>query len=204
MNPGLVVGRFSTSASFCRWGAMSVFVSGGPGRRRRERFRSQRGAVVVEFALVAPLLIAFLLGIVTGGLAYNRSISLNNAARETARYGATRPVGSDLNAWLNTVADVAVAAAGGDLNSTVSGQRVCVAYVYPKGSSVQDMTIRLIEQGGVRTKTTGQTCFTDARPDDERRVQVEVQRRSTFEAMFFSRDLVLDAHSLARFERSPQ
>jgi Flp pilus assembly protein TadG len=47
--------------------------------------RSEHGAVAVEFALLAPVLILLLLGIMEFGLAYNVQISLSNAAREGVR-----------------------------------------------------------------------------------------------------------------------
>jgi Flp pilus assembly protein TadG len=46
---------------------------------------SERGAVAVEFALLAPVLIMLLLGIMEFGRAYNVQITLSNAAREGAR-----------------------------------------------------------------------------------------------------------------------
>lgn len=46
---------------------------------------SERGAVAVEFALLAPVLILILLGIMEFGRAYNTQITLSNAAREGAR-----------------------------------------------------------------------------------------------------------------------
>jgi Flp pilus assembly protein TadG len=46
---------------------------------------SERGAVAVEFALLAPVLIMLLLGIMEFGRAYNTQITLSNAAREGAR-----------------------------------------------------------------------------------------------------------------------
>ncbi|MGF9662666.1 TadE family protein [Arthrobacter crystallopoietes] len=46
---------------------------------------SERGAAAVEFALVAPFLLALLLGIVEFGFAFNTQISLTQAAREAAR-----------------------------------------------------------------------------------------------------------------------
>jgi Flp pilus assembly protein TadG len=54
----------------------------------------ERGAVAVEFALVLPLLVMLLMGIITGGLAYSNSIGLANAVREGARFGATGEVDS--------------------------------------------------------------------------------------------------------------
>jgi Flp pilus assembly protein TadG len=49
------------------------------------RLASQRGAVAVEFALVVPLLIAIVFGIVEFSRLYNIQITLSNAARDAAR-----------------------------------------------------------------------------------------------------------------------
>lgn len=45
----------------------------------------ERGAVAVEFALLAPILVMIVLGIVEFGRAYNVQATLTNAAREGAR-----------------------------------------------------------------------------------------------------------------------
>ena len=50
-------------------------------RRRRD----DRGAAVVEFALVLPILVLFVFGIVEFGRAYNARIELTSAVREGAR-----------------------------------------------------------------------------------------------------------------------
>lgn len=157
---------------------------------------------MVEFALVLPVLMAFLLGTVTVGTAYDRNISMNNAARESSRFGAVRSVESDLTDWLETVADVAVGSATGDLDSGVAGQFVCVAYVYPDGTSADDRTVRLVEQSGARVVQTGQSCFADGRPSDERRVQVQLSRDTEVEAVIFSQTITLNANSVTRFERA--
>jgi Flp pilus assembly protein TadG len=55
---------------------------------KRSNFRAkgqQRGAVAVEFALVTPILLALLAGIVEFSHAYNLQISVTQAAREAAR-----------------------------------------------------------------------------------------------------------------------
>jgi len=156
---------------------------------------------MVEFALILPLLLSFLLGIVTVGITYNRNISLDNAARESVRYGAVRAVDGDLSTWLTAVADVAVGSASGDLGPAVAGQYVCVAFVHPAGLYTDDKTIRLVEVNGVRTESAGQECFTDGRPSDERRVQVEVRRQSELNALIYVQTVNLDSTSVARFER---
>jgi Flp pilus assembly protein TadG len=45
----------------------------------------ERGAIAVEFALLAPVLIMLLLGIMEFGRAYNAQIALSEAAREAVR-----------------------------------------------------------------------------------------------------------------------
>ena len=55
--------------------------------------RDERGAVVVEFAVVLPLLVLFVFGIVEFGRAYNARIQLTSAVREGARAAALRGPG---------------------------------------------------------------------------------------------------------------
>ena len=49
-------------------------------------FCAEKGQAMVEFALVLPLLIALLCGIIDFGWLYYNQITLSNAAREGARY----------------------------------------------------------------------------------------------------------------------
>ena len=49
------------------------------------RRRDDRGAAVVEFALVLPILVLFVFGIIEFGRAYNARIELTSAVREGAR-----------------------------------------------------------------------------------------------------------------------
>lgn len=56
------------------------------GRRRRRNDR-ERGAAAVEFALVVPILVALLLGIVDYGLLFTDTVSTRNGVREGARQG---------------------------------------------------------------------------------------------------------------------
>ncbi len=47
--------------------------------------RSERGATVVEFALILPILVMLVFGIVEFGRGYNAKITVTHAAREGAR-----------------------------------------------------------------------------------------------------------------------
>jgi Flp pilus assembly protein TadG len=71
--------------------------------------KRERGAVAVEMAVVLPLLLMLLLGIVEFGRAYNVQISLTQAAREGARFAAIHHGDSDFEA--DDIDVVALAAA---------------------------------------------------------------------------------------------
>ena len=64
------------------------------------RTRSDRGAAMVEFAIVAPLLLLLVFGIIEFGRAYNAQNTLTHAAREGVReYAISQdPVAGELAA----------------------------------------------------------------------------------------------------------
>lgn len=53
-----------------------------------KNFRKERGAIALEMALVLPLLLVVLFGIIEFGRVFNVQISLSQAAREGARHAA--------------------------------------------------------------------------------------------------------------------
>lgn len=59
-------------------------------RRRARHDDRQRGASVVEFAIILPLLLTMLLGVIDFGLFYSENIGIQAAAREGARQGVTQ------------------------------------------------------------------------------------------------------------------
>ena len=86
-------------------------------RRNHTHFRSERGQAAVEFALVAPLLFALLLGILQAGIAFHNYITVTDAARAAARKAVTARVAGV------TADDVTTAAqnAAGDLDPAKLG-----------------------------------------------------------------------------------
>ncbi len=166
------------------------------------RAREQRGAAAVEFALLAPLLITLLFGIISGGITYYRGISVNNAAREAARFGSTLVIDGNLPGWLNAVADTAISASNGAAAPSAPGQYVCVAFVHPDGTGPDDQTARIVETGGVRGPIElGSSCVSDGRPNSEARVQVVVRRNSDIGAVMFDKTIGLSGETVARYDR---
>lgn len=78
--------------------------------------RPDRGAVLVELALILPILLVLLVGIVEFGRAYNTQIALQGAAREGARALA-----------LGDSPTAAVASASGGVSMSVSSTTPCPA-----------------------------------------------------------------------------
>ena len=60
----------------------------------RQRVRGQRGAATVELALVLPLFLLVVFGMIEFGLTYNNYISLRQGAREATRQGAVGNFGT--------------------------------------------------------------------------------------------------------------
>jgi Flp pilus assembly protein TadG len=75
----------------------------------RSRKKADRGVVVVEFALVLPVLLLILFGIIDFGRALNAQITLTGAAREGVRLAAL--------GYPNAAIQSRVAAAAPDLSS---------------------------------------------------------------------------------------
>ncbi|GAB4099291.1 TadE/TadG family type IV pilus assembly protein [Sinomonas halotolerans] len=91
--------------------------------------RRERGAVAVEFALVLPLLLTLLFGIIEFGRIYNAQIVFSNAAREAARTMAIKDdPGQASSAAQAVAAGYTIAVATGScapeaqVTSTVTGQ----------------------------------------------------------------------------------
>ena len=174
----------------------------------RTRMGGDRGAALVEFALVLPLLLMVVVGLVSAGIAYNHKISLTHAAREASRHGATLPVSNFLAdpdpmaRWLDELAVRAVQDATGSLDPGTPGLRICVAYVHPQGSAATDSTRSRIEDGSGVTFLSSD-CFADGRPVTERRVQVQVARDTDLDALVFQATIGIGSEAVSRYEAGP-
>jgi Flp pilus assembly protein TadG len=70
------------------------------------RKMNQRGAVAVEFALVIPVLVLLIFGIIEVSRAYNAQVTLTNAARESVRVMAIGKNDSDAVAMAVSTAEI--------------------------------------------------------------------------------------------------
>jgi Flp pilus assembly protein TadG len=112
-------------------------------RRRRTYtgFRSERGQTAVEFALVAPLLIVLLLGIIQVGIAFHRYVEVTDAARAAARRAIVARVAGVTPADIRAAAvaaapDLTGSSLGVDVGpsnpmTAASGTTVSVTVSYP-------------------------------------------------------------------------
>lgn len=108
--------------------------------QNRRRRGDERGAVAVEFALLMPILLAMVAGMIDAGFAINRYTMLNNAAREGIR---TASLGG-------SSADVAAAVDQYLGDSGVDASTVSLTCLKPNGSACSSWT---------SGKTTGGTAI---------------------------------------------
>lgn len=130
------------------------------GTRVPERDKSpERGAVMAEFALILPILLVILFGIVELGIAVNRAQAVEAAAREGARLASiSSTTNGDVTARVNNAlagipldSPVAVAVAPGGCAGR-EGEAVTVTVTY-----LHDVTIPLLFSRNV--DLTGQAVF---------------------------------------------
>lgn len=159
---------------------------------RRER--GEQGTALVEFAIAVPLFFMLLLGMFSGGLAYNKRMQLTHAAREGARYGSTLP--SDQANWATRVRDVVVNRSDGDLQAT----EVCVALVTgTAGTVVKDDSGANIEWRG-NSAVFPSGCFADGNTDDGDRVHVAFRTATQIQWMIASSNVTLKGEATAKHE----
>ncbi len=97
----------------------------------RDRFSGEAGAAAVEFALVLPILVLLVMGIIEFSRAYNAKISLQHAVREGVRVHALQ-TGDDP---VQRTKDAATSLDGSQIDVTVTacapGSPTSVAATYP-------------------------------------------------------------------------
>lgn len=154
------------------------------GRPGGDRGHGERGATLVEFAVLLPLVMGLALGIFTGGTAYFSKIAIVDAVREGSRYGAALPIGSGAGAatsWEESVRNRVVQASTGQLKA----ENICVKLVYASGGN----DCGVADPPGASAETTVHV------------VKVSATKTAKLEFLFFSRTSTLTGRLAARYER---
>lgn len=147
-------------------------------RACRQRFTEDRGAALVEFALVVPVLTVLLLGSLTGGLVLNQKQQITHASREGARYASSIAADQAFvsGTWAENVRDLVVERSSGELDATA----VCVSLVNGNPASVVAPAAAHSTNPGGTPCIPGQAYPVTAN-DDGLRVQVTGQRPASIE-----------------------
>lgn len=165
------------------------------GVRRVER--SERGTSLVEFSLLVPVFFMLVLGMFSGGQAYNQKLSITHAAREGARYGATvsqYQAFSGGSTWASTIRDVVVQRSSG----TLTAADVCVSLV--QGSTPTVFAETSYPASNYTTRADGTACYNDGSADPALRVEVSISHAGRLEFLLWSQPVNLVAQGTAKFE----
>ncbi|MFZ0493114.1 MAG: TadE/TadG family type IV pilus assembly protein [Acidimicrobiia bacterium] len=143
----------------------------------RSKRTREGGAVLIEAAVVMPILIMLVLGIWSVGRAYNIYLTMDHAAREAARFGA---VNADDASWKTEVRNKAINEASPSI--TLNATNVCVALVDGLAGNPGD-------------------CLdsTDD-PRTEKRGQVLITKQVPLDFLFFNMNVTLHARAVSRWE----
>jgi Flp pilus assembly protein TadG len=124
---------------------------------KRNRIRDERGQTMAEFAIVLPILIVLLFGIVQFGILFNNYVTLTDAARAGARAAAVsrqngNPSGTATAAVRSSANDLDQAKLGVTVSSAwTPGSQVTVTATYPYAISLLGW---VVTSGNLTTKTT--------------------------------------------------
>ena len=156
-------------------------------------WRDESGANAVEFALVLPILIVLIFGILFGGLLLNQQLSVTQAAREGARFAATLPVeDSDPDQdWFNTVRERAFRGSAGSLGG--DDEMICIWYVSEAGDEFAD------GQNGARGCPSDPPGQIPA-DDEGDRVIVYAEQPAVLELVLYEFQTTVRSRAVARHE----
>ena len=165
-----------------------------PLHRSARKESPERGAAMVELALILPVLMSLLLGIVSGGASYNKKVALTDSVRSASRFGSTL---SDTTNLGSLVAQRLQQVAATELSTA----DVCVELVR-KGSPDTVVSHWYTSAGGASCPATfGSAPATPTMTDGFCVVKVWGLKDSTLQAFFFTSNLKLKAGAVAAYER---
>jgi Flp pilus assembly protein TadG len=157
---------------------------------------------LVEFALVLPVLMMLLVGIVSAGSTYNQQISLTQAVREGARYGAVVSPDQTFTSgtWAENVREMVRTRSAGELSSTKG--TVCVSLVSGATATTYSGTH---PASYYSTNSDGSPCdstdtYSTTTNDDGTRIQVSVSLPGKLDGGVFAITLNLHSSAVAQSE----
>ena len=125
--------------------------------RHKINLKNEQGQSMVEFAIVLPLLVVLLFGIIQFGIAFNNYLALTDAVRAGGRKAAVSresgdPAGAATAAVRSAAADLDQSILGVSVSSTWEpGEDVVVSASYPYSISLFGMTAMA---GNLNSKVT--------------------------------------------------
>ena len=99
---------------------------------KRVQMKSEQGQTMTEFALVAPIFVVLLFGIIQFGIIFNHYVTLTDAARAASRKGAVSRQASDPKGEC----EAAGYAAGGNLKNPTKDFVVSCSSSWAPGSEL--------------------------------------------------------------------
>lgn len=153
------------------------------------RRRADDGAAAVEFALVVPLLLLLVFGIIQFGITFSTLLALNNAARQGARIGVTTQ---------NTCADVMAEVKSGSVSL---GTKYPLAVTVTRGST-GICTGSITSAGAVTYSVGSATTVTCPAGNSDQTLTVVARSTGTFSIppFFFVNNFVTEGKGVFQCE----
>ena len=181
--------------------------------QRRRTKGKERGATLVEFALILPVFLMLLFGMITVGLALNDKQQMTHATREGARYAATVAAGqsfdldgdgtpneaSDGETWAQVVRSV-VRERSVD---TLGDAGICVSLVEGNVGAVVGGDSRYSTKvvSGIPQPCIENQSYPTTPNDAGRRVQITATKNATIDLVVFGAyDVTMDVEATAKSE----
>ena len=159
--------------------------------------RRDDGATAVEFAILFPVFVMVVFGTISFGFAFERWITVTQAAREASRFAATYPMpATGISTWLADVTKVAEEAADIDSSTPSADYYVCVRFVNRIGPAATPTTTSA--SSGSLPGATCPTASTSGLPDNA--AEVTVLRKVGLDWVLGSADVSVSGENVSRYE----
>ena len=162
-------------------------------------WRADGGANAVEFALVLPILLVLLFGLLYGGLVLNEQQQISHAAREASRFGATFASPQfPAAAAFQAVADRASTTSSGVTNRDTA--RLCV--MFWDGATVERHWYNLDDATPLGSTPPNSECpeqITD--PTADPWIQVSIRMPTEIQAVFVTMTPTLGTDAVSVYEQ---